>query len=65
MRSKWFIKKRHPILEKLGIDVIPNDTYASELGQTFHVITGPNMSGKSTYLSQLCLLTIMAHIGNY
>lgn len=58
--------QRHPILESISREpVIANNTYISESGQNFHVISGPNMSGKSTYLSQVCLLTILAHIGCY
>ena len=56
---------RHPILEKIGIETpVPNNAYASE-GCNFQIITGPNMSGKSTYLRQIALLQIMAQIGSY
>ncbi|KAK2193937.1 hypothetical protein NP493_4g02025 [Ridgeia piscesae] len=64
---------RHPILEKITVDAItPNNVvnqflllqYASE-ESNFVVITGPNMSGKSTYLRQIALLQIMAQIGSY
>jgi DNA mismatch repair protein MSH4 len=52
-------------LEKISQEpFVPNNTFASEL-QNFHIITGPNMSGKSTYLSQICLLTILSHAGCY
>ncbi|KAF9403041.1 hypothetical protein BGX21_007508 [Mortierella sp. AD011] len=55
---------RHPVIEKLySIPVVPNDTYAGPVS-TFQVITGPNMSGKSTYLRQVALLIIMAQIGS-
>jgi len=58
------VVQRHPILDKLSQSTtVPNNIYASDSGQNFHIISGPNMSGKSTYLSQICLLTIMAHIG--
>ncbi|KAF8941708.1 MutS protein msh4 [Haplosporangium gracile] len=56
---------RHPILEKISsLAFIPNDTYAGSLN-TFQIITGPNMSGKSTYLRQVALLTIMAQIASF
>lgn len=44
--------------------VVPNDTFAS-LSSSFQIITGPNMSGKSTYIRQVALLTIMAHMGSF
>ncbi|XP_072025616.1 mutS protein homolog 4-like [Amphiura filiformis] len=54
---------KHPILEKIAFEPpIPNNTYASE-ESNFVIITGPNMSGKSTYLKQIALLQIMAQIG--
>ncbi|OBZ86475.1 MutS 4 [Choanephora cucurbitarum] len=56
---------RHPILSQiLSFPLVPNDTFAS-LSSSFQFITGPNMSGKSTYLRQVALLTIMAHIGSF
>ncbi|KAI8972009.1 muts domain V-domain-containing protein [Mycotypha africana] len=54
---------RHPILDHiLSFPVVANDTFAS-LSSSFQFMTGPNMSGKSTYLRQIALLTIMAQIG--
>ncbi|XP_077981944.1 mutS protein homolog 4-like [Glandiceps talaboti] len=56
---------RHPILEKISLEPpVPNNTYASE-DSNFIIITGPNMSGKSTYLKQVALLQIMAQLGSY
>jgi DNA mismatch repair protein MSH4 len=57
-------KGRHPI-RSISIDsFVPNDTYASmEANLVF--ITGPNMSGKSTYLGQICLLSVMAQTGMF
>ncbi|KAI8383998.1 muts domain V-domain-containing protein [Blakeslea trispora] len=56
---------RHPILSQiLSFPLVPNDTFAS-LSSSFQFVTGPNMSGKSTYLRQVALLTIMAHIGSF
>lgn len=54
---------RHPIIERLQEAFVPNDIYAS-YAHTFQIITGPNMSGKSTYLRQVALLCIMAQIGS-
>ncbi|KAF9915240.1 MutS protein msh4 [Lobosporangium transversale] len=54
---------RHPVVEKIhSTHFVPNDTYVSA-ANTFQIISGPNMSGKSTYLRQVALLTIMAQIG--
>lgn len=55
---------RHPILECiLLVPVVPNDTFTS-LSSSFQFVTGPNMSGKSTYLKQIALLAIIAQIGS-
>ncbi|KAF9933441.1 MutS protein msh4 [Linnemannia zychae] len=55
----------HPVLEKINLlATVPNDTYAGS-ANSFQIITGPNMSGKSTYLRQVALLTIMAHIASF
>ncbi|XP_065062866.1 mutS protein homolog 4-like [Rhopilema esculentum] len=57
---------RHPILDKISSpgSVIPNDIYASE-ASCFIIMTGPNMSGKSTYLKQIVLLQVMAQVGSF
>ncbi|XP_044883560.1 mutS protein homolog 4 isoform X5 [Mauremys mutica] len=55
----------HPILEKISVEKpVSNNTYITE-GSNFIIITGPNMSGKSTYLKQIALCQIMAQIGSY
>ncbi|NXF94883.1 MSH4 protein, partial [Eubucco bourcierii] len=55
----------HPILEKIAVEKpVSNNTYLTE-GNNFVIITGPNMSGKSTYLRQIALCQIMAQIGSY
>ncbi|KAF4790228.1 mutS 4 [Turdus rufiventris] len=55
----------HPILEKIAMEKpVANNTYLTE-GNNFVIITGPNMSGKSTYLKQIALCQIMAQIGSY
>ncbi|KAG0380109.1 MutS protein msh4 [Mortierella sp. AD032] len=56
---------RHPILENISLSAfVPNDTYAGS-ANTFQIITGPNMSGKTTYLLQVALLTVMAQIASF
>jgi DNA mismatch repair protein MutS len=57
---------RHPVVEQLLSDqrFIPNDSVL-EPGEIVRVITGPNMSGKSTYLRQVALIVLMAQIGSF
>ncbi len=56
---------RHPVVEKvLGEEnFIPNDTHLDSHENQIMIITGPNMAGKSTYLRQVALIVLMAHIG--
>ena len=57
---------RHPVVE-LSMDeggFVPNDTHLSEENRMC-IITGPNMAGKSTYMRQVALITLMAHIGSF
>ena len=59
---------RHPVVEDLlpmGEDFIPNDLELDHENLQIAIITGPNMSGKSTYLRQVGLLVIMAQAGSY
>ncbi|OEL24925.1 DNA mismatch repair protein MSH4 [Dichanthelium oligosanthes] len=55
---------RHPILETLHTDFVPNNIFLSEASNMV-LVMGPNMSGKSTYLQQICLIVILAQIGCY
>ncbi|KAG5524021.1 hypothetical protein RHGRI_030880 [Rhododendron griersonianum] len=55
---------RHPILESIHNDFIPNNTFLSEASNMI-IVVGPNMCGKSTYLQQVCLIVILAQIGCY
>ncbi|TVU03160.1 hypothetical protein EJB05_51318 [Eragrostis curvula] len=55
---------RHPILESLHTDFVPNNIFLSEASNMV-LVMGPNMSGKSTYLQQICLIVILAQIGCY
>jgi len=55
---------RHPVLEQmLDAGFTPNDTRLVAGGSSFALITGPNMAGKSTYIRQVALLTMLAHCG--
>lgn len=58
---------RHPVVEAAlsAESFIPNDTFMDLQENRIFIITGPNMSGKSTYLRQVALITIMAHIGSF
>ncbi|KZV50718.1 hypothetical protein F511_19630 [Dorcoceras hygrometricum] len=55
---------RHPILESIHNEFVPNNVFLSEASNMV-IVTGPNMSGKSTYLQQVCLVIILAQIGCY
>jgi DNA mismatch repair protein MutS len=60
---------RHPVIEKLleerGERFVPNDLYLEDQSSFLLLITGPNMGGKSTYLRQTALVSILAQIGSY
>ena len=55
---------RHPVVEQFAPRFVPNDSVLEE-GERVRVITGPNMSGKSTYLRQVALIVLMAQIGSF
>ncbi|KAE8914306.1 DNA mismatch repair protein [Phytophthora fragariae] len=59
-------KGRHPLVERVLKDrtYIPSDTFFDPLS-TFHIVTGPNCAGKSTYLRAMALITILAQMGCY
>lgn len=56
---------RHPVVELMLNDemFVPNDTYIDTRSNRMSIITGPNMSGKSTYMRQTALIVLMAQIG--
>ncbi len=58
---------RHPVVERMlpyGA-FVDNDTYLDMNLNRFHIITGPNMAGKSTYMRQVALITLLAQIGSF
>ena len=63
------VEGRHPVLDvSLADRFVPNDltlTAGSEAGKQIAIITGPNMSGKSTYIRQTALLVLMAQMGGF
>ena len=58
---------RHPVVEKFVKDsyFVPNDTTLDTSSNKIMIITGPNMAGKSTYMRQVAIITIMAQIGSF
>jgi DNA mismatch repair protein MutS len=58
---------RHPIVEQsIGSDnFVPNDAYLCNENTQLIILTGPNMSGKSTYLRQVALIILLAQIGSF
>ena len=58
---------RHPVIEKiLGAgSFVENDTYLDKGENRLSIITGPNMAGKSTYMRQVALITLMAQVGSF
>ena len=58
---------RHPVVEAMLPDMafVPNDTHLDGEGRRMQIITGPNMAGKSTYMRQVALITLMAHMGSF
>ena len=61
------IEGRHPVIERV-LDhgrFVPNDLYLDHERDLLHIITGPNMAGKSTVLRQTALIVLMAHVGSF
>lgn len=58
---------RHPVIEKIlpSGEFVDNDTYLDKEDNRFSIITGPNMAGKSTYMRQVALITLMAQCGSF
>ncbi len=64
--SMKIVEGRHPVVEKLigRTDFVSNNTELSDK-ERFIVLTGPNMAGKSTYMKQIALISIMAQMGSF
>ena len=58
---------RHPVVELMQKDemFVPNDAYLDLTDNRMMIITGPNMSGKSTFMRQVALITLMAQMGSF
>ena len=57
---------RHPVVEAISRErFVPNDTILDNEDNRCAIITGPNMAGKSTYMRQIALIAVMAHIGSF
>nr|WP_122011555.1 DNA mismatch repair protein MutS [Maliibacterium massiliense] len=58
---------RHPVVEAMQSQqhFVPNDTKLDHTDNRFLIITGPNMAGKSTYMRQVALIALLAHIGSF
>jgi len=58
---------RHPVIEKMipAGSFVENDTYLDKDDNRLSIITGPNMAGKSTYMRQVALITLMAQVGSF
>jgi DNA mismatch repair protein MSH4 len=54
---------RHPIMDVRKANFVPNDAYSGNDGHRFQVITGSNMSGKSTFIKSVALIQILAQMG--
>lgn len=61
------IEGRHPVIENIIKDslFVPNDTILDEYDNKVAIITGPNMAGKSTYMRQVAIITLMAQLGSF
>ncbi len=58
---------RHPVVERMTVNemFVENDTYLDNHNHRISIITGPNMAGKSTYMRQTALITLMAQVGSF
>ena len=70
MNNKGFINitdGRHPVIEKIMKNemFVPNDTYIDNKEHRMSIITGPNRAGKSTYMRQVALIALLAHVGSF
>ncbi|MBR6238461.1 MAG: DNA mismatch repair protein MutS [Lachnospiraceae bacterium] len=65
--SITIVSGRHPVVEKMisGDMFVSNDTYLDKNKKLISIITGPNMAGKSTYMRQVALISLMTQIGSF
>ncbi|KAH6854069.1 muts domain V-domain-containing protein [Chaetomium sp. MPI-CAGE-AT-0009] len=56
---------RHPVVEARKENFVPNDVYLGDHGARFQVVTGGNMSGKSTFIRAVALIQILAQVGSF
>ena len=61
------VEGRHPVVEEIlrNASFVPNDTYINKDTDKSLIITGPNMAGKSTYMRQVAIITLLAHVGSF
>ncbi len=61
------VNGRHPVVERIvgEENFVANDTYLNTGENIINIITGPNMAGKSTYMRQTAIISLMAHIGSF
>ena len=61
------VEGRHPVVEQTIVDnvFVPNDTYIGSKDNRVQIITGPNMAGKSTYMRQVAIITLLAQVGSF
>ena len=61
------VEGRHPVVEAMQREnrFVPNDTNLNDASDLVAIVTGPNMAGKSTYMRQTALITLMAQIGSF
>lgn len=66
-RTLTITNGRHPVLEQTLVETkfVPNDTEMDPDSSRLHILTGPNMAGKSTYIRQVALIAVMAQIGAF
>ena len=66
-RHLQIVDGRHPVLEQTLVEekFVPNDTLIDPQESLLQILTGPNMAGKSTYIRQIALITVMSQIGAY